>query len=106
MLESSLHREPIMKQVVMLIAMLLMAGSALAPAAHGQVRRVVPRVGPGAAAVAAHATPEEVELAIQKAQQYLFNHQQRDGSFERNGAAAGMGQVGGASALATYALLT
>jgi hypothetical protein len=93
------------------------------PCAAQVVRRAVPvnPVNPAAArapklAVGAHATAEEVEQAIQRAQAYLLTQQQADGSFERQpavavGAArpvvvAQGGQVAGLSALATYALLT
>ena len=49
-----------MNGAITLIAMLVLAGSGWAPAANGQVRRTVPRVGPRVAANAAHATPEEL----------------------------------------------
>src|SRR5947209_2368674 len=87
--------------------MLALAGRATAQAARRPVAAVR---RPIAGVAGAHATPEDIELAIQRAQAYLLAQQQPDGSFERvtaNGVAiAQAGQVGGASALVTYALLT
>src|SRR5258706_8918955 len=63
---------------------------------------------PGAAArqaVAGHATPEQVQIAIERAQQYLLAHQLPDGSYEPGRALANHSQLGGVTALATYALL-
>jgi hypothetical protein len=77
--------------------------------AHAQAVRRVP-IPVRRPVLAGHATPEDVQQAIDRAQAYLLAQQQPDGSFERvaaNGnAIAQGGQVGGASALVTYALLT
>src|SRR5438128_327750 len=56
-------------------------------------------------AVVGHATPEQVQIAIERAQQYLIAHQSPDGSYEPGRALANHSQLGGVTALSAYALL-
>ena len=90
-------------KTVLSVAILVLAFW-LGPQATGQVLRPPLMIG-------AHATPEQVQAAIDRAQRNLLAQQQPDGSFEKVppgiGMQAGtMGQYGGLSALATYGLLT
>src|SRR5947209_19294080 len=65
-------------------------------------RPVVPNPLRSNANLVGHATPEQVEEAIRRAQQYLFTQQRPDGSFEQ--AVGGMNHTGGATSLVADAI--